>query len=257
MNVSTLPHFYQALSQRFQGFDYYLSGWEDIELSSLRNLESFLEEELANFQNMVLHDKANDFPGSSFVSDILKTLRTFICWTEQLPVEYLNPQSSDDEKFQLLREINMKIAFLWIPWLENDYAPIIIESEKVPHVMPLDNLQHQNKKNREEKLAEKYREEIFSKIIGATPQVKERIFNVLKLLLNGKGGAELAPYLQAAKELKLITRKPLFPAMKMYWGIINKSSALSRYMSDDYCSIDEEIVEAKKDEIRALLSSSA
>lgn len=255
MNVSTIPHFYSALSRKFQGLDPYLSGWEDVELSQLQDIEAFLEEGLADFQVMVMQDKVDYYPASSFVFNIRQTLKTFLQWTDQLPVKYLNPKSDGDAKARTLREIILKIAFLWIPWLDSDYEPLIKDGKYEYQVLPLEQVIEKGKAERHEKIADKYRKCIFGVILGSNPQEKERIFNVLKKLVNGLGGVELAPYLQAAKELNLISNKPPFPAMEMFWGVTNTSAALSRYMTDNYCGIDDNIIEVRRKEIRRALDA--
>lgn len=255
MPDSAIPYFYKTLSRKFECFDPFLSEWDDIELSQLQDLDSFLEEEYEGFQERVVEDIHLNYSAKSLVSDINRTLRTFMSWTEQLPEEMLNPADGDDEKAQLLREITLKVGFLWIPWLSDNYAPISEASPEVPLVMPVEVRIEESRKSKKEQLAEEYRNDIFSKIIGATFQEKERIFTVLKSLVQNKGGSDLAPYLQAAKELKLITGKPKFPAMEMFWKVTKTSQALSRYMTDNDCFINEDIVESKKKEINHMLDA--
>lgn len=64
MGSTTIPHFYNALRSRFQIFDPYLSGWEDVELSQLNNLQDFVENELVGFQELALNDMTSGYCAS-------------------------------------------------------------------------------------------------------------------------------------------------------------------------------------------------
>ena len=98
MDNVTIPQFYASLSNKCQGLDPLLMAWEDVELSKLSELEVFLDEELVNFQNLVLKDKEAGYPASAFVSNVRKTFNTFLSWVGGLPADYLNPTGTDAVK---------------------------------------------------------------------------------------------------------------------------------------------------------------
>lgn len=257
MNIATLPHFYSILSQKFQGFDPYLSGWEDVELSRLNEIEKFLEDKLEDFQTLVLQDKVSGYPGSEFVCNICRTLKTFLSWSESFPIDYLNPQDDESKKETVVRKICLSIGFKWLPWLSSDYEPLRKETQKIPEILPVEDRPNQIKLQQQERLDNELRENLFSCIVGNTTEEKKHVFETIKYFVSGKGGKKLAPYLKAAMNLNLLTALPKFTAMERFWNITMSQPALSRYLSATDCSIDEIEVSNKTNEIKTKLAGNA
>lgn len=253
MTTHSIPAFYRSLSQKFQGIDPYVSSWEDIKLEQLLSIEVFLNESIDAFQEMVIIDKMNGYAASSIIVNVHRTLKTFMAWAESLPTEYINHSSEGDSKESRLREIALVIEFLWLTWLITEYEPVMKEANANLVVLPIEERTRISKEHKEENSRDERREKLFECIIGTTPKEREKIFNTLASLVNGKGGKDLAPYLRAAIDLNLLSRTPDFPAMKAFWGITKSQPALSRYLSFDDCSCPEKVIEEKKNEIRYAL----
>lgn len=249
MGSTTIPHFYNALRSRFQIFDPYLSGWEDVELSQLNNLQDFVENELVGFQELALNDMTSGYCASWFVSNIAKTINTFLSWAERLPVEYLNPKTGGDEKEHSLRKICFTLSCHWIPWIYKNYRQLAGDSTFAEKIQPAESLGESAKRSKEEREANEMREELFKFIIGASPEEKVRVFSAMKELVYGKGDRELAAYIKAAIEMKILTTSPNFKAMKLFWGVANTQGAMSKYFSKVDSLLTEEEVENKKSEI--------
>lgn len=245
----SIPSFYRTLSQKFQGIDPYVSDWEDIEIEQLLAIEVFLNENIGPFQEMVIEDKKNGYAASSIIVNVHRTLQTFMAWAESLPEEFINQHSDEGSKEFRLREIILVIDFLWISWLITMYEPVMTESKSNPVVLPVGERLRASKEQKDEAALEAYREKIFECIIGASPKEREIIFHTLASVVNGKGGKDLAPYLKAAIDLKLLSKTPDFPSMKALWRITKTQAALSRYLSFDDCKCSDELIAAKKKEI--------
>ena len=253
MDSLTIPQFYNTLSRKCRGLDPLLLEWEDVELSQLSDLETFLDDELVNFQNLVLEDKQNGYMASSFVTNIRTTFNTFLQWVGELPNEYLNPEDSDSEKENILRNICLELSCLWIPWLDSDYEPLVKGAKIVPDVAPIEMRTEQIKFNRQEKMDAEQRTRLFNVIIGSTPDEKKRIYEAMQSIVRGKGGKQLALCLKAAIELGLLSEVPHFDAMKRFWGITKSQPALSKCLSSVDDTLHEKDVESRKSEIAHLL----
>ncbi len=250
MDSTTIPQFHASLKEVFSGFDPLLMAWENLDLPRLRDIENFLHKGLVRIQELVLQDKEKGYPASGFIIKIRRILDTFLIWVESLPHKILDSKS-DNEKEGLLANICLLISFNWIPWLDRDYEPLAKEAQLVPNVMPIDEMREKAKISREEKRVNELRGKLFGAIIGRTPSDKERIFEILKSLVVGKGGKELALYLEAAKVMGLLTQTPTFASMQKFWGVVNSHSALSK----NFGMLDDREINAKKQEIEYLLHS--
>lgn len=229
--------------------------WEDVELSKLSELEVFLDEELVNFQNLVLKDKEAGYPASAFVSNVRKTFNTFLSWVGGLPADYLNPTGTDAVKEISLRNICLSLSCLWIPWLDSDYEPIVKEAKLVPNVMPIGNAAERAKSNREERITKELRDKLFSVIIGSSPEHKQRIYDAMKKLVARKGGKSLALYIQAAIDMGLLTWIPPFESMKKFWGVTKSQQSVSKLISKNGSLLDDRDVASRRQEIEYLLNT--
>ena len=254
MMTHSIPAFYRSLSQKFQGIDPYVSGWDDVEIDQLLSIEVFLNESIEPFQEMVIKDKMNGYAASSIIVSIHRTFKTFMAWAESLPTEFINDHSEETSKEYRLREIILVIEFIWVAWLITEYEPVMKEANVNLVVLPFEERTRIAKDNMEESSREERRQKLFDCIIGATPKEREIIFNALASVVRGKGGKELAPYLRAAIEMNLLSRTPDFPSMKVFWGITKSQPALSRYLSSDDCSCPEKLIAEKREEILYSLS---
>lgn len=255
MDNVTIPQFYTSLSNKCQGLDPLLMAWEDVELSKLSELEVFLDEELVNFQNLVLKDKEAGYPASAFVSNVRKTFNTFLSWVGGLPADYLNPTGTDAVKEISLRNICLSLSCLWIPWLDSDYEPIVKEAKLVPNVMPIGNAAERAKSNREERITKELRDKLFSVIIGSSPEHKQRIYDAMKKLVARKGGKSLALYIQAAIDMGLLTWIPPFESMKKFWGVTKSQQSVSKLISKNGSLLDDRDVASRRQEIEYLLNT--
>lgn len=254
MTTHSIPAFYRSLNQKFQGIDPYVSTWDDIKLEQLLSIEVFLNESIETFQELVIIDKMNGYAASSIIISVHRTLKTFMAWAESLPTEYINHPSDGDTKESRLREIALVIDFLWVTWLITEYEPVMREANANLVVLPIEEKTRISRENKEDASRDAHRKKLFECIIGTSPKERERIFNTLASLVDGKGGKELAPYLKAAIDLGLLSRTPDFPSMKTFWGITKTQPALSKYLSFDDCNCSDKIIEEKKKEIKYALA---
>lgn len=250
----TLPTFYRSLRLEFQGADPYVSTCESISIDQILSIEHFLEENFEEMQELVLNDKSNGYPATSIVINIHRTLKTFISMVGQAPEETINIFIEDSKEYHI-RQITLMIEFLWINWLVSEYAPIVADQNTNLPVLPVKVDLIGTAESKKEKEEKALREDLYSVIIGTTPLERERIFKVLGSVLKGKGGEKLAPYLKAAIEAKLISRKPNFKAMKLFWGVTNTSAALSKYLSSSDCRCPDQVVDDKIKEIMYAIST--
>ena len=211
---------------------------------------AFLKDHAPDFRNDVIEDCGNDYSSRNVVKDVMRDFKNVFRWAEKVQDHFLNTQDDSDSKAKAMNALLDYIDLFWYSWLLNNYEPLKEECKNIPR-KPAVKKQQVIQEAEEKKRAE-YQESIFNDIIGTTEK-KNRIFDVLKTALNGKGGKQAATVLEAAMELGWLSKRPKFPAMKLLWGVIGSSQAVSKCFEGDMCNLPEKDINARKTELMEIM----
>lgn len=243
MATIALPYIENDICSRLSFIEPFCTGWHSVELSHLGELKEYLQNNWTNFETAVHDDMRKGFHGFHFLTTIYLSLKKFTRWYVQCQEiidqdDHFN-NSVDSQKCCIATNIVDFIEIMWIPFIhkchpkKDDLMPpasILTMEERTQIVAS--KCEEENRQNDVN--------EMLAYINGDSVEDRNRKFEILHELVNGKKGKGLAEILEAAIKLGWLTEKPKFRLMELFWNIKGRESSLSKVLTKDGGSLNDE-----------------
>lgn len=247
---SYLIKFDRQLSEILVDIDHDFSSWDDVELTHLYPLQTYLVESRDEFRTAVVEDNVS-YKYARIVENIVLSLNSYILWAGKYQ-DIIRDGDEKDEKRLLVAAILFEIIFEWTCWVKGNYhfegMEIFIPIEGQP--ITLDKSPKAKRLTKEEKMTLL----IMRVIVGDSQEDKTIKYNILARAFNGTNGLQTAALIKAAKALHLISKSPNFQAMETLWNVKGSHSAVTNYISNNTDTVPDDEYLTALNTIRALMA---